>query len=124
MLVRSLSLPHFHPLHPSLSRTLSVAVLLPGTPAQQGFPLSQPQELPELWKPTGKVSFQAASMQPVQQEWGPGGFCDPHAQVTPSPLSFLGHSSSDRAPAASIHLLDGVFGSIRSLQPMAQQLGL
>lgn len=110
MLVRSLSLPSFHLSLPSLSRTLSVAVLLPSSLAQQGFHLSQPQELPELQKSTGKASFQATSMQCIQQEWGPGGFwtwlCDQHAEVTASPLSWLGHSSSDRAPAASIHVLE------------------
>lgn len=110
MLVTGLSLPCFHLLLPSLSRALSVALLLPSSLAQQGFPLSQPQELPDPWKPTGKASFQATSTQRVQQEWGPGGFwtllCDQHAQVTASPLSLLGHSSSDTAPAASIHELE------------------
>lgn len=59
---------------------------------------------------TGKASSQAASMQCVQQERGPGAFwtslCDQHAQVTACPLSLLGHSSNDRAPAVSIRVLE------------------
>lgn len=110
MLVRDLPFPYFHLLLSSLSRTLSVAVLLSSSPAQQGFPLSQPQEPAEPRKPTGKASFQATSMQHIQQQWGPGGFWtslrDQHAQGTASPLSLLGHSSSDTAPAASINVLE------------------
>lgn len=59
---------------------------------------------------TGKASSQAASMECVQQERGPGAFwtslCDQHAQVTACPLSLLGHSSNDRAPAVSIRVLE------------------
>ena len=83
------------------------SVLPSSSQARQGFLLSQPQGKAEPQKPAGKAGSQAASMQLIQQERGPGGFWPSlhgqRAQVISSPLSSLGHRGSDTAPAASVN---------------------
>lgn len=83
------------------------SVLPSNSQAQQGFLLSQPLGKAEPWKPAGKACSQAASVQLIQQERGPGGFRTLlHGQRAPatfSPLSSLGRGGSDAAPAASVN---------------------